>query len=89
MKKVQHKQVGIVVKKSSERTLKVRVERKRPHPIYGKVVTSHKNYLVDADEKQIAEVNLGAKVIISECKPVSKKKTWRLDEIVLNEVSAE
>lgn len=70
------KLIGTVVKLSSEKTVKVRVERKYPHPKYGRIVKEHKNYLVHCelgDEIQINNV-----VEIQETRPVSKMKSWEV-----------
>lgn len=70
------KLIGTVVKLSSEKTVKVRVERKYPHPKYGRIVKEHKNYLVHSelgDEIQINNV-----VEIQETRPVSKMKSWEV-----------
>jgi len=55
------------------------VERKVLHPRYHKTVKRFKKYLVH-DEKN--ETNVGDKVSAIECRPLSKRKTFRLLEIV-------
>lgn len=72
---------GNIAKIVDEKTLKVRVESKYPHPKYQKIVKSHKTYLADFDG-DISKVNVGAGVVIEECKPVSKRKTWRVTNII-------
>jgi small subunit ribosomal protein S17 len=66
---------GVVLKQSDNTTLKVRVEIKKSHPLYGKVVKSHKNYLVD---NSVEGVVVGDTVVISETKPFSKNKKFVL-----------
>lgn len=78
MEKKQRNLVGKIVKKSSAQTLKVRVERKSPHPLYGKVVATHKNYLVNCSVSQFEKAEVGQVVEIKECRPVSKLKHWEL-----------
>lgn len=69
---------GEVVKVIDDFTVKVEVERKQPHPLYKKIIKSHKTYLVDASNN---EVNVGDYVTIEECKPKSKSKTFKLIEV--------
>lgn len=70
--------IGQVIKLSSANTIKVRVETKQTHPMYGKVIKSHKNYLAHAT----SEVKVGDTVKIIESKPLSKTKTWMYLETV-------
>jgi len=69
----QHK--GIVVKIVNDNTVKVEVETKAPHPLYTKITKSHKRYLVHSTSK---DVKVGDKVAIEECRPISKKKYFKL-----------
>lgn len=78
MEKKQRVLTGKVIKKSSLNTIKVRVEKKAPHPLYGKVVTTHKNYLVDCTAEEFDAVNVDDVVTIGETRPISKLKTWKL-----------
>jgi small subunit ribosomal protein S17 len=66
---------GEVVSKSGDKSLVVRAERRRVHPVYGKVVREFKKFHVH-DEKNAAKV--GDLVEIAECRPMSKMKCWRL-----------
>ena len=70
---------GIVVKKSGDKTVSVLVERRVMHPRYHKTVRRFKKYLIH-DEKN--EVNVGDIVTASECRPLSKSKSFRLKAIV-------
>jgi small subunit ribosomal protein S17 len=78
MEKKQRVLTGKLIKKSSLNTVKVRVEKKQPHPLYGKVITSHKNYLVDCTAEQFEAATIGEKVTIGEIRPISKMKSWQL-----------
>lgn len=71
--------VGTVVSDRMEKTIVVNVERRFAHPLYGKQVTRHKQYYAH-DEKN--EARSGDVVRISETRPLSKQKRWRLVEIV-------
>ncbi len=70
---------GKVIKKSGDKTVSVLVERKVVHPRYHKIVKRFKKYLVH-DEKN--EANVGDTVRIIECRPISKRKAFRLKRIV-------
>jgi len=70
---------GTVVKKSGDKTISVLVERKIMHPRYHKIVKRFKKYLVH-DEKN--EANVGDVVRVVECRPISKRKAFRLKQIV-------
>lgn len=78
MESKKRKVQGIVIKFSNSNTAKVRVETKKAHPLYGKTVKSHKNYSVHIAEQ--ANVNVGDVVTIVETKPISKNKTWVLEQ---------
>ncbi len=70
---------GIVVKKSGDKTVSLLVERKVLHPRYHKIVKRFKKYLVH-DERN--EVNVGDEIVAIECRPISKRKSFRLKRIV-------
>ena len=74
------KLTGKVIKLSSEKTIKVRVERKYPHPKYGKIIKEHKNYLVHIEDQNSVELN--DLVEIQECRPFSRNKTWEFSKKV-------
>lgn len=69
-------QTGIVVSNKAAKTLVVKVERKFRHPLYEKVVTSSKKYY--AHDEEAHTINIGDKVTIVECRPISKLKRWRV-----------
>jgi len=67
-----------VLSRSGAKSVVVLVEGRRQHPLYGKVVRFKKKFHVH-DEKN--EANLGDKVRIAECRPISHLKRWRLLEV--------
>lgn len=71
--------VGTVIGDKMDKTIVVQVERREPHPIYGKVIRKVKKFYAH-DEKR--EARVGDKVKISETRPVSKLKHWRLEEVL-------
>jgi small subunit ribosomal protein S17 len=70
---------GTVVKIAGEKTASVLVERRVIHPRYHKTVRRFKKYLIH-DEK--SELKMGDTVIATECRPLSKTKSFRLKTIV-------
>jgi small subunit ribosomal protein S17 len=62
-----------------QKTIVVEIVRKAKHPLYGKTVTLTKRFKVH-DEENKAKV--GDKVLITETRPLSKDKRWRLVEVV-------
>ena len=71
--------VGRVLSNKMDKTIVVEVERKVPHPLYGKVVAHSKNFKAH-DEKN--ECSIGDVVEIVETRPLSKDKYFRLLRIV-------
>ena len=71
--------VGEVISNKMTKTIIVRVERRYPHPVFKKVVTSYAKFYAH-DEK--GEAKVGDRVRIQESRPLSKTKRWRLVEIV-------
>jgi len=71
--------VGVVVGKKMTKTVTVLVERQLRHPLYKKVVKKRKTFLVH-DEHEKCKV--GDMVRIVETRPISKRKRWRVLEIV-------
>lgn len=70
---------GLVVSDKMDKTVVVAIERRVPHPVYGKMVTKTTR-LKAHDEANSAKV--GDTVRIVETRPLSKDKRWRLLEIV-------
>ncbi len=71
--------VGTVVSDKMDKTVVVKVERRFPHPLYGKQVTRTKKYHAH-DENN--EFHVGDVVRITETRPLSKLKRWRVSELV-------
>ena len=69
-----HRQlVGRVVSEKMAKTVTVLVERQVMHPTIGKVVTRTKKYHA---HDEVGQAHLGDKVLIEECRPLSKTKNW-------------
>ncbi|HJQ20881.1 MAG TPA: 30S ribosomal protein S17 [Gemmatimonadaceae bacterium] len=71
--------VGRVVSDKMQKTVVVAIERRVPHPVYGKMVTRTRKVKAH-DEENSAKA--GDLVRIQETRPLSKDKRWRLVEIV-------
>ena len=71
--------VGRVVSDKMQKTIVVAIERRVPHPVYGKMVTRTTKVKAH-DEENTAKA--GDVVRIAETRPLSKDKRWRLVEIV-------
>ncbi|MDC7219844.1 MAG: 30S ribosomal protein S17 [Spirochaetales bacterium] len=70
---------GLVVSNKMDKTIVVKISTKKLDPLYKKYVSKSVKYKAH-DEKN--EANEGDTVRILECRPISKDKTWVLQEIV-------
>ena len=71
--------VGRVVSDKMDKTVTVLVERRVKHPLYGKFISrSSKLHAHDADNSCRA----GDTVMVEQCRPISKNKSWRLVKII-------
>jgi small subunit ribosomal protein S17 len=71
--------IGVVVSSKMDKSIVVAVKRKVKHPIYGKFINKTKKLMAHDEENSC---NIGDKVRISETRPLSKNKAWRLVEII-------
>jgi small subunit ribosomal protein S17 len=71
--------VGSVVSNKSDKTITVIVVRQVRHPKYGKIVSKSKKYHAHDETNQC---NIGDVVKIVESRPLSKTKTWVLQEVI-------
>lgn len=76
---IRKERVGEVISSKMNKTIVVRVERRFPHPRWGKVVTAYSRFYAH-DEKN--EARIGDRVRIMETRPLSKTKRWRLVSVV-------
>ena len=70
---------GIVTSDKADKTITVTVTSRETHPIYGKLYSVNRKYMAH-DEKNVAKK--GDKVTISEVRPLSKRKSFNLVEII-------
>jgi small subunit ribosomal protein S17 len=71
--------IGTVVSNKMTKSITVAIERKVKHPIYGKFMKKTTK-LMAHDEQNTA--GIGDTVRVSETRPLSKNKRWRLVEII-------
>jgi len=79
VRNLRKQKVGIVSSDKMDKTIAVTVERRVQHPIYGKSMKKTKKFIAH-DEKN--ECNEGDTVRIMETRPLSKRKRWRLVEVI-------
>lgn len=70
---------GKVVSNKMDKTITVMVERRVKHPVYGKYIT--RSSKIHAHDEQ-NQCGIGDTVTVTESKPISKHKTWKLLEVV-------
>ncbi len=70
---------GVVTSDKADKTITVTVTSRQTHPIYGKLYSVNRKYMAH-DENNTAKK--GDKVIISEVRPLSKRKAFNLVEVI-------
>jgi small subunit ribosomal protein S17 len=76
---MKRQQVGTVVSDKMDKTVTVQVERLVKHRLYGKYVRK-RNKFAAHDESN--ECRIGDEVLMTESRPLSKNKRWRIAKIV-------
>ena len=71
--------VGIVISNKMQKTVVVKVESRYSHPIYSKTMIKTNKYLA---HDEMSQCNIGDKVLVTECRPLSKKKRWAISKII-------
>jgi len=70
---------GQVVSNKMDKTISVLVERRVEHPIYKKYVRKSTKLLAHDENNECRE---GDVVAIEECRPLSRRKAWRLQRVI-------
>ena len=70
---------GVVISAANDKTIVVAVDERKPHPVYGKMLTTTKKFHAHDENNEAA---LGDTVQIMETRPLSKMKRWRLVKVV-------
>ena len=76
---LRRERIGVVTSNKMDKSIVVRVESRKKHPLYGKFM-SHSTKFMAHDEKN--ECGIGDTVRIQETRPMSTRKRWRLVQIV-------
>jgi small subunit ribosomal protein S17 len=71
--------IGRVVSNKMDKSITIAVDRQIKHPIYGKFITKTTKYMAHDEENG---ANIGDVVRIMETRPLSKRKNWRLMQIL-------
>ena len=72
---------GKVVSSKMDKTITVLIERREKHPVYGKYMTRSSKIHAHDERNQCG---IGDTVTVSESRPLSKTKTWKLLEVVVS-----
>jgi len=78
--------IGFVTSRSGDKSIKVTIPYKTPHPLYHKVI-NRKTVVHVHDEKN--ETKVGDKVEIMETRPLSRLKRWRVLSVVEHAVTTD
>jgi small subunit ribosomal protein S17 len=71
--------IGLIASDKMDKTVVVEVVRRMRHPVYHKYIQSRSRYKAH-DETNDCKV--GDRVLIEECRPMSRDKRWRVKEII-------
>jgi len=79
-------QIGFVSSRSGDKSIKVTIAYKTPHPLYHKVV-NRQTVLHVHDEKN--ETKVGDKVEVMETRPISRLKRWRVTSVIQKAITTD
>jgi small subunit ribosomal protein S17 len=72
-------EIGVVISDKMNKTVVVEIQNRYSHPFYSKTLIKSKKYLA---HDELEEANIGDQVLVQECRPLSKKKRWKLVKIL-------
>jgi len=72
-------EIGIVISNKMAKTIVVKIENRYSHPSYSKTLIKTKKYLA---HDELEECKIGDQVLVQECRPLSKRKRWKLLQIL-------
>ena len=78
-RKERKERIGLVTSSKMDKSIVVSIERRVKHPIYGKFVKKTSTFVAHDENNECGE---GDTVRIMETRPLSKRKNWRLVEIL-------
>ena len=70
---------GVVTSNAGDKSATISVERRIKHPLYGKYIKRSSKIRIH-DENN--ECNKGDTILVEQCRPMSKTKSWRLVKVV-------
>ena len=71
--------IGVVVSNKMDKSIVVKTERMVRHKLYGKIIRRHAKYMAHDPDNSCS---IGDRVLIEECRPLSRRKRWRIREVV-------
>ena len=71
--------IGVVVSNKMDKSIVVEAVRLMKHKLYGKIIRRNVRYMAHDPENTC---NIGDRVLIEECRPLSKNKRWRMREVI-------
>jgi small subunit ribosomal protein S17 len=71
--------IGLVTSNGADKSVVVRVENLVMHPLYQKFVRTSSKFMAHDEENTCNE---GDRVLIEECRPLSKRKRWRVRKVI-------
>ncbi len=71
--------VGMVTSSAADKSVVVKVENFIMHPLYRRFVRTTSKFMAHDEENSC---NPGDRVVIEECRPISKRKKWRVRKII-------
>ena len=71
--------VGVVTSSAADKSVVVKVENFVMHPLYRRFVRTTSSFMAHDEENAC---NTGDRVLIEECRPLSKRKRWRVRKII-------
>ena len=74
-----NEKVGSVVSSKMAKTIVVEVIRRVPHPLYKRIISKRRKFYA---HDETGEAKVGDVVRIIECRPLSKLKRWKLQEVI-------
>ena len=71
--------VGVVLSNAADKSVVVKVENLVLHPLYKRFIRTSSKFMAHDEEN---DCNLGDRVLIEECRPLSRRKRWRVRKII-------
>ena len=71
--------VGVVTSNAADKSVVVKVDNLVMHPLYSKFVRTSSKFMAHDEENNC---NAGDRVLIEECRPLSRRKRWRVRKVI-------